>query len=52
MDVIQAHKMLRLTPITATEPSNHRNIMMHLPTRYDPPTFNKIRSKPQNTIGP
>jgi hypothetical protein len=40
MDVIQAHKMIRLTPITAIEPSNHLNIMLHLPTRYDPPTFN------------
>ncbi len=32
MDVIQAHKIIRLIPITASEPSNHRNIMLHLPT--------------------
>jgi hypothetical protein len=56
MNVIQAHKIIRLTPITAIEPSNHRNIMLHLIT-------NKIRSphvqqsrhiqttEPQNTIG-
>ena len=37
MDVIQAHKIMKLRPITASEPSNHRNIMLHLPTRYDPP---------------
>ena len=39
MDVIHAHKIIRVKPIPAHEPSNHRNIMLHLPTRYDPPSF-------------
>jgi hypothetical protein len=39
MDVIHAHKLIRVKPIPAHEPSNHRNIMIHLPTRYDPPFF-------------
>jgi hypothetical protein len=39
MDVIYAHKLLRVKPLPANEPSNHRNIMLHLPTRYDPPSF-------------
>jgi hypothetical protein len=39
MDVIAAHKILNLLPIPAHSNTNHRNILLHLPTPYEPLTF-------------
>ena len=39
MDIIAAHKIIKLLPISAHETTNHRTILLHLPTPYEPPTF-------------
>ena len=39
MDVIDAHKIIKLLPISAHETTNHRTVIIHLPTPYEPPTF-------------
>jgi hypothetical protein len=41
MDVIAAHKhkIIHLLPISAHTKTNHRNILLHLLTPYEPPTF-------------
>jgi hypothetical protein len=39
MDIIAAHKIIKLLPISAYETTNHRTILLHLPTPYEPPTF-------------
>jgi hypothetical protein len=39
MDIIDAHKVIKLLPISAHEQTNHRTILLHLPTPYEPPTF-------------
>ena len=39
LDVIAAHKIIRLLPISATKETNHRSVIFHLPTPYEPPTF-------------
>jgi hypothetical protein len=39
MDIIDAHKVIKLLPISAHEETNHRTVLLHLPTPYAPPTF-------------
>jgi hypothetical protein len=39
MDVIAAHKIVDLLPISAHTETNHRTLLLHLPTPYEPPTF-------------
>ena len=39
MDIVAAHKIIKLLPISAHETTNHRTILLHLPTPYEPPTF-------------
>jgi hypothetical protein len=39
MDVIAAHKIIKLLPISAHQTTNYRTVIIHLPTPYEPPTF-------------
>jgi hypothetical protein len=39
MDIIDAHKVIKLLSISAHEETNNRTILLHLPTPYEPPTF-------------
>jgi hypothetical protein len=39
MDVIAAHKILHVLPISAKTQTNHRTVLFHLPTPYEPPTY-------------
>jgi len=39
MDIVTAHKIIKLLPISAHEETNHRTILLHQPTPYEPPTF-------------
>ena len=39
MDVIAARKILHILPICATTQTNHRTVLFHLPTPYEPPTY-------------
>jgi hypothetical protein len=39
MDVIAAHKILHILPISAKTQANHRTVLFHLPTPYEPPTY-------------
>jgi hypothetical protein len=39
MNVVEAHKILPLLPLSVSPATNHRIIMMHKPTPYDPPSF-------------
>ena len=39
MNVIMAHKIIDLLPISAHIHITHRIVMVHLPHKYDPPTF-------------
>jgi hypothetical protein len=39
MNVVEAHKILPLLPISVLPPTNHRIIIMRKPTPYDPPSF-------------
>jgi hypothetical protein len=39
MNVVEAHKILPLLPFSVLPPTNHRIIIMHKPTPYDPPSF-------------
>ena len=38
MDVIDAHKIIKVLPISAHETTNHRTVIIHLPTPYEPPS--------------
>jgi hypothetical protein len=54
MDVIAAHKIIKLLPISAHETTNHRTVIIHLPTPYEPPTFynNVTLRRPDITTPP
>jgi hypothetical protein len=54
MDVIAAQKIIKLFPISSHVETNHRTVILHLPTPYEPPTFynNVTLRRPDITTSP
>ncbi len=52
MNVVEAHKILPLLPLSVLPTTNHRVIMMHKPTPFDPSFFNHLTTRRPDAATP